>query len=82
MKANIDIVLVTFRVSNEDLTSMFSVQFSSVNEAKSFIEEDAEHFCEMNKGAKIVGWNKETDHYEVKLSRGRKMFYQYFKIGL
>lgn len=80
MKANIDIVLVTFRVSNEDLTSMFSVQFSSVNEAKLFIEEDAEHFCKHNKGAKIVGWNKETDHFEIKLSRGRKMFYQYFRI--
>lgn len=80
MKANIDIVLVTFRVSNEDLTSMFSVQFSSVNEAKLFIEEDAKHFCANNKGAKIIGWNKETDHFEVKLSRGRKMFYQYFRI--
>lgn len=80
MKANIDIVLVTFRMSNEDLTNMFSVQFSSVDEAKSFIEEDAAHFCANNRGAKIVGWKKNTDHYEVKLSRGRKMFYQYFRI--
>lgn len=80
MKANIDIVLVTFRVSNEDLTSMFSVQFSSVKEAKLFIVEDAKHFCKNNKGAKIIGWNKETDHFEIKLSRGRKMFYQYFRI--
>lgn len=80
MKADIDIVLVTFRVSNEDLTNMFSAQFSSINEAKSFIEEDAAHFCKMNKGAKIVGWNEETDHFELKLSHGRKMFYQYFKI--
>ena len=80
MKANINIVLVTFRVSNEDLTNMFTVQFSSINEAKSFIEEDAEHFCKNNKGAKIVGWNKKTDHFEIKLTRGRKMFYQYFNI--
>lgn len=80
MKANIDIVLVTFRMSNEDLTSMFTVQFSSVSEAKSFIEEDAAHFCANNKGAKIVEWKKKTDHFEIKLSRGRKMFYQYFRI--
>lgn len=80
MKVNIDIVLVTFRVSNENLTNMFSAQFYSIDKAKSFIEEDAKHFCANNKGAKIVGWNKETDHFEVKLSRGRKMFYQYFKI--
>ena len=80
MKANIDIVLVTFRVSNENLTNMFSVQFSSIAEAKSFIEEDAEHFCANNRGAKIIGWKKNTDHFEVMLSRGRKMFYQYFRI--
>lgn len=82
MKVDVDIVLVTFRMSNEDLTSMFSAQFSSVFRAKLFIEEDAQHFCKINKGAKIVGWNKETDHFEIKLSRGRKMFYQYFRICL
>lgn len=76
-------VLVTFREAEEQLTSMFHTVFSSVEEAKKFIKEDAEHWIKthgLEKHAKLVNIS-ETDHFEVINEYGYAVLtYQYFEI--
>ena len=76
-------VLVTFRESNEQLTSMFTTPFSSVEEAKKFIKEDAMHYIKVHKLNRINSFFNipSTDHFEVQNEYGHAiLIYQYFNI--
>lgn len=82
-------VFVTFRCDNEKLTSMFmGGGFRTVEEAKEFIERDAEHFLSCHHASneeKICyrqkrGWRNPNneDYYEVRAQDGTICVWQYF----
>lgn len=86
-------VFVTFRRSDEKLTSMFSGgAFATVEEAKEFIEDDATYFLKCHakapksKGGQTKkfrqsrGWRSPDyeDYYEVKAKDGTTCVWQYF----
>ena len=76
-------ILVTFRESDEQLTSIFTTPFSSVEEAKKFIKEDAMHYIKVHKLNKITSFVNviATDHFEVRNEYGNPILtYQYFNI--
>lgn len=86
-------VLVTFRNSNDNLTSMFMTKFASVKAAKDAIEHDAAFFADAHMVTSKSGvemkfkqhskWvnPKSEDYYEVQGQDGVKCVWQYFKIG-
>lgn len=84
-------VFVTFRCNNEKLTSMFmGGGFHTVEEAKEFIERDAEHFLSCHshqyvdhnnkKFRQKRGWRNPNaeDYYEVQAKDGSTCVWQYF----
>ena len=76
-------ILVTFRECKDALTSMFTTPFSSIEEAKKFIKEDAMHYIKVHKLNKITSLVNviATDHFEVRNEYGNTiLIYQYFKI--
>ena len=74
----IDIYIVTFRHSNDKLTSMFTWLFRSEKETRAFIKEDAEFYCSKHPKAKIKGFKKDG-HFEIEDEDGT-LYYQYFRI--
>ena len=77
-------ILVTFRESDSLLTSMFTTPFSSVEEAKKFIKEDAMHYIKVHKLNKITSLVNviATDHFEVRNEYGSTiLIYQYFEVN-
>ena len=76
--------VVTFRECKDALTSMFATHFSSVEEAKKFIKEDAMHYIKVHKLNKITSLVNviATDHFEVMNEYGNTiLIYQYFEIN-
>ena len=76
-------ILVTVREYDDSLTSMFHTSFSSVEEAKKFIKEDAMHYIKVHKLNKITSLVNviATDHFEVRNEYGNTvLIYQYFEI--
>jgi len=77
-----DQVLVTFRTSNEKLTSLCLVAFDSVASAKQHIAEDAAHYCKVHR-LPMGKWIKpdSCDYFEVKFPRsGKRAVWQYFGV--
>ena len=77
-------ILVTFREYDDPLTSMFHTSFSSVEEAKKFIKEDAMHYIKVRKLNKITSFVNviATDHFEVRNENGSAiLIYQYFEVN-
>lgn len=82
---------VTFRNSNDKLTSMFEETYTSVESAKIAIESDAAFFLNRHKyvgditGTRIRQqrhWKnpKTEDYYEVRGQDGCSCIWQYFKV--
>lgn len=74
--------IVMFRKESNKLSSMCTIDFKDAETAKKYIEEDAEYFCRIHRGAKKLGWKDSdiTDYFTVKLRNGKKCFWQYFEL--
>ena len=72
-------IRVTFRASNEKLTSMFAGTFPSVAAAKAAMKEDAKVWCEAHNGKMKWVNPKEEDYLEaVSKSDNLSCVWQYF----
>lgn len=72
-------IRVTFRASNEKLTSMFAGTFPSVTAAKAAMREDAKVWCKAHNGKMKWVNPKEEDYLEaVSKSDNLSCVWQYF----
>lgn len=79
---------VTFRKTDELLTSMFTCEFKSEKAAKAFITKDAEHYAAVHgfgKNCKLVNEDPDCEDYFIlyRLNGAAKrpeLVYQYFNV--
>lgn len=72
-------IRVTFRASNDKLTSMFAGTFPSVTAAKAAMKEDAKVWCQAHNGKMKWVNPKEEDYLEaVSKSDNLSCVWQYF----
>lgn len=72
-------IRVTFRASDEKLTSMFAGEFPSVTAAKAAMKEDAKVWCKAHNGKMKWVNPKEEDYLEaVSKSDNLSCVWQYF----
>lgn len=72
-------IFVTFRASDEKLTSMFAETFKSTKAAKAFMEDDAKVWCAAH-DAKMKWMNPKSEDYLEAVSKNGNLscVWQYF----